>query len=304
MRFKQFDFVAKRKLFFTVSIAVTVAGIAVLLLFGLNLGLDFQSGTSLDILTGQTVSNPEVRELFASLGMEPNITIAGNNQDRVNARFDHVLSEEERNEILSLFRETYGDNVTMDEYTVDAEMAREFARNTMIYVGLASLLIALYVIIRFEWRFAVSALVALVHDAFFVITVFAVFRLEVNLPFVAALLTIIGYSINDTIVIFDRIRDNLKTAKLKILDDVSKLVNESIWQTMVRSINTGLAVLAVAIILMLLGSESVRLFSLAMVVGLIVGVYSSICIAAPLWAVLKNRSMKAAKNKKTAVENA
>jgi SecD/SecF fusion protein len=295
------DFAGKRKLFFTISIAITVLGIASLLIFGLNLGVDFKSGTTLDITTGQSVTMDEVKALFAEAGTNPNITLAGNNQDRVNARFDRVLTEAERNEIIAAFQKKYGkDNISFEENTVDAEMAREFGRNTIVYVGLAGLLIALYVFIRFEWRFSVAGLISLVHDAFVMVSIFSIFRLEVNLTFIAAVLTIIGYSINDTIVIFDRIRDNLKTAKLKTAEDVSRLVNTSLWQTMSRSINTALTVLVVAILLMVMGSESIRLFSLAMVIGLVIGVYSSICIAAPLWMVLKIRSMKSAKRRTAA----
>jgi SecD/SecF fusion protein len=297
VRFK-IDFAGKRNLFFTISLTITVLGIASLLLFGLNLGVDFESGTTLDMTTGRSVTMEEIEALFDEAGVDPVVTLGGNNQDRVNARFDRVLEEAERDGIIAAFKAKYGEeNFSYEENTVDAEMAREFARNTIFYVGLACLLIAVYVIIRFEWRFSLAGLVSLVHVAFVIVAVFSIFRLEVNLTFIAAVLTMIGYSINDTIVIFDRIRDNLKTAKLKTFDDLKRLTNESLWQTLTRSINTGLTVLIVAVLLMVMGSESIRLFSLAMVIGLIVGVYSSICIAAPLWMVLKDRSMKAAKRR-------
>jgi len=154
-------------------------------------------------------------------------------------------------------------------------------------VLIASIGVCLYICIRFEWRFAISAIVALLHDAFIVISLFSIFRLEVNLPFVAAVLTIIGYSINDTIVIFDRIRENMRFAKIKSHEDLADLVNRSIWQTMTRSINTVVTVLIAAVCLMILGSEAIRLFSLAIVFGLISGAYSSIFIASPLWLMLK-----------------
>lgn len=300
----KFDFVSRRKLFFSISIAITVLGIATLLMFGLRLGVDFQSGTTMDITTGQSVTNDEVNALFEEAGTTPSITVAGDDRDRVNARFSKVLSEEERKTILAAFYDAYGEeNVSVEENTVDAEMAREFGRNTILYVGLASLLIALYVIIRFEWRFAVTAIVALFHDAFIVISLFSIFRLEVNLTFVAAVLTIIGYSINDTIVIFDRIRENLRFAKIKTFEDLSNLVNTSIWQTLTRSINTMLTVLVVALGLFLFGSESIRLFSLAMLLGLISGAYSSIFIASQLWILLKYKSIQAARLKAAANAN-
>jgi SecD/SecF fusion protein len=155
--------------------------------------------------------------------------------------------------------------------------------------------------IRFEWRFAVAAIIALLHDAFIVVSIFSIFRLEVNLPFVAAVLTIIGYSINDTIVIFDRVRENLRFAKIKSFDDLAELVNRSTWQTMTRSINTVITVLIAALCLFIFGSPAIRLFSLAMIVGLISGAYSSIFIASPIWMLLKNRSL-GSKAPKPAVE--
>lgn len=250
----KFDFVKNRKTFFAISLLITVIGTVMLLVSGLNLGVDFQSGTTMDITTGQSVEVEEIQALFEKTGTNPTVTVAGDHQDRVTARFSSVLNETERNEILGTFYTAFGEeNVSVEENTVDAEIAREFGRNTILYVGLASLLIALYVIIRFEWRFAISAIIALFHDAFVVISMFSIFRIEVNLPFVAAVLTIIGYSINDTIVIFDRIRENMKFAKIKNFDSLSNLVNQSIWQTLPRSINTMLTVLVVAVGLFLFG---------------------------------------------------
>jgi SecD/SecF fusion protein len=146
--------------------------------------------------------------------------------------------------------------------------------------------------IRFEWRFALAGIVALLHDAFFVITIFLIFRLEVNLPFIIAVLTIIGYSINDTIVIFDRIRENLRFAKLKSPADLAQLINSSVTQTLARSINTVATVMIVALGLFVLGSPSIRLFSLAMLIGLCAGAYSSIFIASALWYEMRKKVIK------------
>jgi len=298
---RRIHFVRHRRIFFAISIALTLIGALSLALAGLNLGIDFQSGTSLDITTGQRMTMEELQPIFAEAGTDPALTIGGDNSDRVSARFPEALEKDVRDQILAAFRDKYGsDNVSVEETTVDAEMAREFGRNTIIYVGLASLLIMGYVIARFEWRFAVSGIIALFLDAFMVVTIFSVFRLEVNLPFVAAVLTVIGYSINDTIVIFDRIRENLRFAKLKTFDDVSELVNRSLWQTLTRTINTGVSVLVVAIALCVFGSEAIRLFSLAMILGIVFGMYSSLFIAGQLWAVLKYRSLARARNKKPA----
>jgi SecD/SecF fusion protein len=206
-----------------------------------------------------------------------------------------VLSLVEVNKVMDAMDKAYGVKVVHEENTVDTELATELAQKAIVAVLIASLGIIIYVSIRFEWRFAVAAIIALLHDAFIVVSIFSIFRWEVNLPFVAAVLTIIGYSINDTIVIFDRVRENLRFSKIKNFEDLSELVNRSIWQTMTRSINTILTVLIGALCLFIFGSAAIKYFSLAMIVGLISGGYSSIFIATPLWLLMKNKSVVAAR---------
>jgi preprotein translocase subunit SecF len=164
---------------------------------------------------------------------------------------------------------------------------RELAQKGIYAVLIASVGIVIYVTIRFEWRFAIAGIVALLHDAFIVVSLFSIFRFEVGLPFIAAVLTIIGYSINDTIVIFDRIRENMRFAKIKTHEDLQNVVNASVWQTLTRSINTVMTVVVAALCLFIFGGESIKLFSLAMLFGLFSGAYSSIFIASPLWLLLK-----------------
>jgi SecD/SecF fusion protein len=158
----------------------------------------------------------------------------------------------------------------------------------------------IYVMFRFEWRFALAANIAILYDAFVVVAVFSIFRLEVDLPFIAAVLTTIGYSINDKIVIFDRIRENLRFGQFKNREQLAEMVNASIWQTMARNIYTVLAVLIVAVCLFIFGSESIKLFALAKIIGLSSGAYSSICIASPLWLLLKGKQKPKAAVKTTA----
>lgn len=290
-KLKSFDFIHKRKLFFWLSGIVTVLGILALLIFGLNTGVDFRAGTTLDLNAGQTLDKPQVEKIILDAGYDPKGLIIGGDGQRATVRFDKVLSKEDVNKIVAGMNAVYGNNVTKEENTVDTEMAKELALKAIYGVAIASLGIIIYVSIRFEWRFAVAAIVALLHDAFIVISLFSIFQWEVNLPFVAAVLTIIGYSINDTIVIFDRIRENLRFAKLKTDEDLASLVNKSVWQTMTRSINTVFTVFVGALALFIFGSEAIKYFSLAMLIGLVSGAYSSICIASPVWLLLKNKSL-------------
>ncbi len=293
MNFKKIDYVKLRKPSFIVSGALIVIGIVCLLIFNLHYGVDFKAGTTLDIATGAQMSKDKVDSLIHDAFPEAKevIITLGANGERVTARFDMVLAEAETKTVIAAFTQEYGDQVTYEENTVDVTIARELAVDAILIVLIASLFIALYMVIRFEWRFALSGIVSVLHDAFIVVAVYCIFRLEVNLTFVAAILTVIGYSINDRIVIFDRIRENLPHAKLKSFEDVAKLVNESISQVLTRTINTVLMVLFTAVALLIFGSESIRSFSFPISLGLVIGVYSSIFIACPMWALLKFSSI-------------
>ncbi|PYI53320.1 protein translocase subunit SecF [Paenibacillus flagellatus] len=293
---RRYDFVKNRNIFFIASAAVTLIGIIMVLAFGLHYGVDFKSGTSLDLSIGKTTEKAQVEKVFADTGLTPVIlTMGGANNDRFSARYDEVLTEDQVKTVTTAFVTAFGNQVSSEVNVVSPDMANEMKNKAMIAVGIASIAISLYVTIRFEWRFAVSAIVTILYDAFFVIAVFSIFRLEVDLPFVAAVLTTIGYSINDKIVILDRIRENLRFSKLKTDADLAELVNTSIWQTMGRSINTVVTVLLAAICLYLFGSESIKLFALAKMIGLVSGVYSSICLATPMWYLLKRTSLRSVK---------
>ena len=297
--FKNFDFVRKSKGFFIASIITTVIGVVSLLIFGLNYGIDFKSGSSVDVSLTKPYNAEEVRAFLDAEELGEYTLTTGDN--RLSIRFESALDEAQQQKLQSDFHGNIDENASFEINIVDVEIAKEQERNALIGILVASVGILLYVAIRFEWRFAVSAVVALAYDAFFVITLFSVFRLEVNLPFILAVLTVIGYSINDTVVIFDRIRENLRFAKIKSHEDIIQLVNTSVSQTLTRSINTVLTVAFAAICLFAFGSESIKMFSLAMIFGLISGAYSSIFIASPLWYLLRRN----AKQRKPAkVQNA
>ncbi|SFJ09670.1 SecD/SecF fusion protein [Paenibacillus sp. UNC496MF] len=286
---KKFSFVKTSRYFFMLSISITIVGILTLGVFGLNYGVDFKAGSSVDITFKKDVSSQKAafeQYLKDNDFGSPGMTFGAK---RVTLRFDDVLSDTKEKALKAGIADKFDKDASMEVNTVDVEIAKELQGNAIKAVLIASIGIVIYVSIRFEWRFAVAAIVALLHDAFIVISLFSIFRLEVNLPFIVAVLTIIGYSINDTIVIFDRIRENLRFAKLKSVTDIAKIVNDSIWQTMSRSINTVMTVLFATICLLIFGSESIRLFSLAILFGLISGAYSSIFIASPLWLLLKSK---------------
>ncbi|OGX68325.1 MAG: protein-export membrane protein SecF [Paenibacillus sp. RIFOXYA1_FULL_44_5] len=290
---QKFSFMKQRNKLFILSSTITILGILTLLIFGLNFGVDFKAGTALDISAGKTVEKAEIQQIIDQQGYkQATITIGGTKQDRASIRFDGSLNSDQIAKFKKAVTDKYGAQTSYEESTVFPDIANELGVKAMIAVLVASLGIIIYVTIRFEWRFAIAAIVALLHDVFIVVSLFSIFHWQVNLPFLAAVLTIIGYSINDTIVIFDRIRENLRFSKLKTEQDLMQMIDHSIWQTMTRSINTLLTVLIGAVLLLIMGSESIRYFSLAMVLGLVSGGYSSIFIASPIWFLLKRSSLK------------
>ncbi|GIO87942.1 hypothetical protein J25TS5_48740 [Paenibacillus faecis] len=287
MSFKNLNYVHLSKYFYIFSIALTLAGIICLSVFGLNYSVDFRAGSNVDITLSKGITAEQVQPILDKLKIADEASISPG-EERMNIRFTQVLNEDQEMKLKGEISKL-DEKASFEVNTVDPEMAKELARNAIYAVLISCLGIIVYVSIRFEWRFAVAAIISLLHDAFMVVAVFSIFRLEVDLTFIIAVLTIIGYSINDTIVIFDRIRENLRFSKLKNRQDLIELVNRSVSQTIMRSIYTALTVFVAAFFLFLLGGESIRMFSLAMVIGLLFGAYSSIFIASPLWFVLKSK---------------
>ncbi|QBP40802.1 protein translocase subunit SecDF [Paenisporosarcina antarctica] len=291
-KFDRFDFVSMRKKFFTSSIAFIVIGIILLGIFKLNLGIDFSSGTRVEILSDSALTKEELTTYLESIDQpSEDIVLSGDNQEIGVIRYKEEFSKEEVNALKSTINKEYGADPSVS--TVSSTVGRELAKNAMFALLFASIGIIIYTAFRFEWRMGVAAIVSLLHDVFFMVALFSIFRLEVDITFIAAVLTIVGYSINDTIVTFDRIRENMKRSK-KILDndDLAAIVNKSLRQTLGRSVNTVLTVAIVVIALLLFGADSIRNFSIALLVGLIAGTYSSIFIAAQLWFVLKKKELK------------
>jgi preprotein translocase subunit SecF len=291
----RFDIVAHKKWFFGVSLLITVLGLIAFALFGFNLGTDFEAGSRLQMQLNEPVNVEKVRSMLKEANLEVGegaITVAGTTGETAVVRFPLTLNQEQIAKINDLEKKYFPKSEGADVRTVDPIVAKQTSQKAVWSVLLASLFIVVYVAIRFEYRFAVSGIIALLHDAFIVMSVFALLRLEVDLTFVAAILTIVGYSINDTIVIFDRIRENMKIAKPRTVEDLERLVNKSLWQTMSRSINTVLTVLIAAVMLFFFGGQSIHTFTFALIVGLVCGAYSSIFIASPLWVIWRGRSLQ------------
>ncbi|MGE7688002.1 protein translocase subunit SecDF [Lysinibacillus sp. NPDC097214] len=291
-KFDRFDFVHNRKKFYTFSLAILVAGVVVLGIFRLNLGIDFSSGTRVQIEADQTLTKEEVSKYLDSIDFSSeDIVLTGEKSNGAVIRYKHDLTQAE---ILKFKKEAgkkYGHEPGVS--TVSPTVGKELVKNAIKALSLAAVGIIIYVAVRFEWRMGVGAIVSLLHDVFLIVAVFSFMRLEVDITFIAAVLTIVGYSINDTIVTFDRMRENLdRYDTIKDREVLADIVNKSLRQTMGRSVNTVLTVIIVTVSLLILGAPSIQNFSIALLVGLITGMYSSICIAAQIWYSLKVREMK------------
>ncbi|QUG42207.1 protein translocase subunit SecDF [Psychrobacillus sp. INOP01] len=291
-KFDRFDFVHSRKIFYIASITLTIAGIIILSVFKLNLGIDFSSGTRVQIESTQPLTQAIVTEKIESIGLpSDDIVISGENGNSAVVRYKDDFTQEEVKTLKTEMTEQFGVEPAVS--TVSDTVGKELVKNALKALMFAALGIVIYVAFRFEWRMGLASIVSLLHDAFLMVTVFSILRLEVDITFIAAVLTIVGYSINDTIVTFDRIRENLhRSAKITSEDELATIVNKSLRQTLGRSVNTVLTVILVVVALLLFGAEGIRNFSIALLIGLLAGTYSSIYIAAQIWFDLKVKEMR------------
>jgi len=293
------DYIGLKKYSYGISLALVLVSVLSVAIFGFNYGIDFSSGTSVDVALSRPVDKAAVERFLDDGRSEWGEYVLTPGNERLSIRFKEVLNAEQQTSFRAAFQSGLDADASFEMNVVGVDIAREQQEKAMWGVLFASIGILIYVAIRFEWRFGLAAIIALLHDAIIVMGAFSLFRLEVNMPFIVAVLTVIGYSINDTVVIFDRIRENLRFAKIKTHADLANVVNTSVRQTLTRSINTVVAVLIGAVLLFALASPSIRLFSLAIIIGLVAGTYSSIFVASPLWFELRKR-MKAKKPAKAA----
>ncbi|MGI6284507.1 protein translocase subunit SecF [Neomoorella humiferrea] len=282
-----FDFVGRRKWWYVLSLLIIIPGLIAMALHRpvLNFGIDFTGGNIIDVQFQQPVSAGQVREVLDSLDLgTSSIQATGNNEFLIRTP---ELNEEQTDRLIGALRDKIGQLDLKRNEKVGATIGRELTIKGIEAMAIAWVLMVIYITIRFEFLSGLAAILALIHDVLVTVGLFAVFRWEVDSTFVAAILTIIGYSINDTIVIFDRIRENLR---LRRKETIEELVNRSINQSLTRSINTVLTVIIALLALMLLGGETTRTFALAMLIGTISGAYSSIFTASPLWIDFRNLS--------------
>lgn len=255
---------------------------------GLNYGIDFTGGTLIQINLGEKKPIEEVREVMDEFDKNASIIFSGTDKEEIIIKSSLSLDRAEATEVFDKYKEKFDLKVDKPEViqSIGASVGKEIQRKAFLSVVIAAIGILIYVSVRFELKFGLAAVIALIHDALIMVSIYSIFRLSIDSTFIAAILTIIGYSINDTIVIFDRIRENLRLTKTR---DTNLLINTSVKQTLRRTLATSFTTLITILLLYVLGTEAIRDFALPLMLGVIVGTYSSIFIASPLWYMLKTR---------------
>ena len=294
--FKGFNFFKYTKPFITLSVIIIFAGIIALGVRGVNLGVEYQAGSDISITTSQDVTKKGLSQDLDKLKLDrQSITI---NDDEVTIRISDVLDGDKVEEVTNYFEDKYDAKTSIG--VISNVVKQELVKNAILSVIIALIGIILYISVRFKFSYAVGGVVSLFHDVLIVCALFAVFHLEVSSMFIVAILTIIGYSINDTIVTFDRIREELSKVDSKKLKkaDVWEISNRAVCETFVRSLHTFITTLIPIVILIFLGSREILTFNLAMLFGLIVGVYSSIYIATVIFATIEAKSAGKPKKRK------
>lgn len=294
--YEKLDFLKNRRVFAGISIIIILTGFITMAFCGMNLGIDYKAGSDITIVTNDKLTKKEINKDLSSLSLKSSDITIGDNE--VVIRIDDALDGDKVKEVNSYFEEKYED-AKVNIGVVSNIVKQELIKNAILAVALAFLGIIVYVSFRFKFSYAVAGVVALMHDLTMIFALFGIFHFEVNSMFIAALLAIIGYSINNSIVTFDRIRENLRKNKEKLTQEkFMDICNKSIGETFTRSIYTSITTLIPVVALIVLGSKEIFTFNTAMLIGLIAGTYSSLLIAPALFMDIEKHSLGKPQKKK------
>ena len=279
---KNINFVSKFKKANIVSIIFFVLSLIFIIFKGLNYGIDFKGGTLIELRTSTSVETSSIRDSLKSMNLgDVNVKNFGKDGD-------YLIKVEQKNinnsDLIPKIKENLSRNLNSEVdfrrvENVGPKVSAELLESSVLAISLALAAMLFYIWIRFEWQFSVGSIIALFHDIVITLGIFSVLSLEINLSIIAAVLTIVGYSMNDTVVIYDRIRENLfKYTKISISDIANISINETLARTIITSITTLLALVSIYV----LGGEILKGFSFAMILGVLIGTYSSIFVASPI----------------------
>lgn len=274
----RYDFVGKRKFAYALSLIIIIAGIVSLVTQGLNLGVDFTGGTVFQVEFKEDKAIGDLREELSSIDYgNAQIQELQDNAFQIRTEF---MDQTAQDKFEKQLKDASGSFEVLSANAVGPSIGQEILLSGVLALVVAMVLMVAYITVRFQWRFALAGNVALFHDILVTVSLFSIFQLEVSSSFVAAILTIFGYSINNTIVVFDRIRERLGNVKR---DDLPATVNDGIRATLRRSMFTSLTTLIPIVCVFFLGGDTTKLFVLAIIIGIVSGTYSSIFVASPLW---------------------
>lgn len=285
------DIIANRKRWFGVSAVIMLVGLLFALINGVNYGIDFTGGSLIEIELGRTITSEEARLITDDFDAAANIKFIGDEKTILQIRSIEDFDSEKRVEIFNLFRDKYSleENDFLRVEKFGPAIGEEIRNRAFLAIIISAIGMLIYITFRFEIYYGIAAIVALLHDVAILLAVYSILGIPINSPFVAAILTILGYSINDTIVVFDRVRENMRSIKKY---NYAEVANKSISQTITRSINTSLTTLLTIVALYIIGVEQIREFALPLIAGILSGTYSSIFIASPVWVMLKERKRR------------
>lgn len=276
-------FMNKRKVFYCISAGILIIGLAFGLIRGLNYGIDFTGGTMIQLDMGKQVKIARVEDSIKEYKLDPQIIYSGENNDQIVIRTIDSLNKQERAKVINSINEEFGiekDNIVAQEF-FGPSVGKELRNNAILAIVIAAICMMIYIRIRFrQWKFGGAAMLGVLHDVLIVISFYAIFGVTVDNPFIAGILTVVGYSINDTIVIFDRIRENIRYMKRGTLMET---IDQSITQTLGRSLMTSITTIIVMVPMVIIAGEAIREFVFPLMVGVIAGTYSSICVCSPLY---------------------
>lgn len=286
------NFLKNKNIYFIVSAAIILAGVIAYIVFGgLNFGLDFSGGTEIRMNIGKDYSNNEIAAIVKQeTGKDCSVQKSGANNQEVIIKLLEIETTD-RDKLVGAIKTKYSltDDALLEANNVSAAASTKLLTDALRAIIWSFIFMLIYITIRFDLKSGLAAIIGLLHNILIMIAVYAIFRLQINSTYIAAILTIVGYSINNTIIIFDKIRENRKFARKVAFEDVS---NKSLNQVLVRTINASVTTLLTITVLYIMGIESIREFALPIIVGVAVGTYSSIFISTPLWVLFFNAGAK------------
>ncbi len=277
------SFIGKKKILYSISIAILVIGLGFGAIKGFNYGIDFTGGTMMQIEMGEKVDIDDVKDTIKDYKLNPTIVYAGDDNSQIIIRTIKALKSDERTQVIKTLDDKYNldDKAVLSSEEFGPTVGKDLRRNAFKSIIIAALCMLVYIRFRFRtWKYGLAAVSGLVHDVLITLALYAIFGFTINNPFIAGILTVVGYSINDTIVVFDRIRENTKFYKRK---QNKELIDDSVNQTLSRSLMTSLTTFAVMLPLFFLVSSEIRQFLIPLMIGVFVGTYSSICLCSPLF---------------------